>query len=346
MEIKPVRSAFFAAALLPAALCAAAGAAEKPAPPRNVVIIGWDGAQRAHMQALYDAGELPNLKALAAEGSLALSSVSSGRTETKPGWAEMLTGYRSDRLGIHNNNVYRPIPPGYTVFERVKERYGKGVKTLFLSGKMNNLGARGPHEMCLNCIHRNIKGDRKKTAWWDKKDFKSAGTLDGKAPNWVAREGEPYFNAKKTLDLYAVGLGPGENVAARALKALKKYRKRPFLAFFHFEEPDEQGHLFGENSAEYSAALRAADRWLGELAARLRELGLYEKTVIYVTVDHGMDEAGYEHFNAPHMMTAVNSGRTLRDGDRKDLAPTVLEDLGIDPAGLVPPLDGNSLRIK
>lgn len=345
MESNFSRSAALAALAL-AFTGAAAADGKRPVPPVNVVLVGWDGAQRAHMRELYDAGELPNLKALAAEGSFALTSVTTGSTQTKPGWAEILTGYSAPAMGIKDNAFYRPIPAGYTIFERLKERFGRGLKTVFICGKINNLGDRGPHEICLNCQHRDISAGRAKTFWWDREKITTSKTFDGRPMNWVKREGEPYFNARRALDYYATGLGPADKVTAAALAALKKYRKKPFFAFIHFEEPDEQGHLYGENSAEYGAAMKAADRRLGEILERLRSLGIYDKTVVYVTSDHGMDEGGYEHFKAPYMFLAANSGRKLQDGDRKDVALTLLAEYGVDAAGLAPAPDGKSLAVK
>lgn len=320
----------------------AAGAA---APERNVILVGWDGAQRARTLEMLEAGELPNLKKLAAEGSLALTEVTTGRTETKPGWAEILTGHRADFLKILDNRDYRPIPAGYTVFERLKAAYGGGIAAVFISGKINNLGVRGPHEICLNCISRDA-ASRGKTRWWDRKKLRSSETRDGKPQVWVAREGEPYFNCLKSLDLYAAALGPADKVGAKALAALKKYRGRPFFIFVHFEEPDEEGHLYGENSAQYAEGLKAADRWLGRLMDRLRSLGLYERTTLFVTTDHGMDEGSNEHFNSPQTFIAVNSGLRLSDGDRKDVALTILDGYGIDLSTAIPPLAGKSLVVR
>ncbi len=321
---------------------AAAAPQEKPGGVRNVVLVGWDGTQRARLTELLAAGQLPNLKALVAEGSLAATEVTTGATQTKPGWAEILTGYSAPRLGITRNRDYKPIPAGYTVFERLKKLFGPAnIATVFLSAKVNNLGARGPHEICGNCISRGSVHE--KTRWWDKKSVTTSETKDGKPPVWVLREGEPYFNTVKSVDLYLTALGPAENMDRKALTALDKYRGRRFFAFFHFEEPDEQGHLYGESSKEYGEAIRTADRGLGEIVRKLKALGLYQRTDIYVTTDHGMDEGGFEHSKAPDTFLATNCRRKLNNGDRKDITPTILDGYGIDLKGITPPLDGRSL---
>jgi len=339
--------AFFLALLLaPAAVMAAPAAVPPEADPGNVVLVGWDGAQRDHVMELLAAGKLPNLQKLSAEGCLVLTGVTTGETQTKPGWTEILTGYSAPRLGINGNRNYKPIPAGYTVFERLKARFGADkIAAIFLTGKINNLGARGPHEICRNCISRDSV-TRVKTKWWSDKDVTTVKTKNGKPPTWVSRTGEPYLLTQKHVDLYASGLGPAAKVGERALAALDAYSKKPFFAFFHFEEPDEQGHLYGENSKEFSEGLIEADRWLGEIVKKLETLGVYKKTIVYVTTDHGFQENGFEHFAAPQTFLATNGSKKLKDGDRKDITPTILEGYGLDLKKIKPPLDGKSLFSK
>jgi hypothetical protein len=327
--------------------CAAPAAQEKPAAPGNVVLVGWDGSRRERVQELLAAGQLPNLQKLISEGCLVLTEITTGETQTKPGWAEILTGYSAPRLKISGNRDYRPIPVGYTVFERLQKAFGPaGITTIFLSGKINNLGARGPHEICRNCISRDAV-TREKTQWWAKQTVTTNKTRDGKPPVWVARTGEPYFNTSKHVGLYTSGLGAADNVGALALANLEKHAKEPFFAFFHFEEPDEQGHLYGESSKEYADGLKTADRWLGEIVKKLGELGIYKNTTIYVTTDHGFQAGGFEHLNAPKTFLATNSRHTLKKtGDRKDITPTILEEYGVGLKGITPPLDGSSLFAK
>ncbi len=310
--------------------------------PKNTLLIGWDGAQRNHLKEMLSQKELPNLQALIDEGDLVFTQVTTGKTQTKPGWSEILTGYSAIRLNITDNKNYVPIPAGYTVFERLQAYFGKkNIVTVFIGGKTNNIGARGPHEICISLPGRNPV-TRKKTFYWDREKCVVPDKKNGDNV-WVYREGEPYFHVKKTLNLYLTQLGKADIVGKKCVWLLKKYRQQPFFMFFHFEEPDEQGHTYGENSPEYSDALKRDDYWLGVIVATLKELGLYEKTTIFVTSDHGMDEGGFEHKDAPEMFLATNSKRPLEDGDRKDITPTILEDYGIDLKSIDPPLDGKPL---
>jgi len=335
--------------ILLCARAAAAGPAGAPAALRssrtveNAVLIGWDGANRPEVRDLLAAGELPNLSRLVAAGAMTDTSVTTGATETKPGWTEILTGRNAELLGIKDNLIYRPIPPGYTIFDVLKARI-PGIKTVFLAGKDNNVSFRGPHEICVNCITR-MPPDFAKTYWWDKsRILAKTRTYNGSPRRWESRAGEPYLNAVKSLDIHKTNLGPADRVGKAALSALERCRGARFFAFIQFEEPDEQGHVYKDGSPQYQDALRAADRWLGTLLAKLKDLGLSDRTAVFVASDHGFDPGLRSHRSAPYTFLAVDLPGRLRAGDRKDVTPTILDVLGVAPESVRPPLDGRSLR--
>jgi arylsulfatase A-like enzyme len=315
----------------------------QPESIRNVLLIGWDGASRNHLKAMLDEGKLPNLDTLRKEGALCDTEVTTGATQTKPGWAEILTGYSAKKLKVHSNRNYHPIKKGFTVFERLKKHFGEDqIVTIFISGKENNVGARGPHEICRNCFSRDLKTNEK-TVYWDKMRIKVVQTTDGKPPEWVKKEGEPYFYAKDSIDIFKNSLGPSEEVGQSCLDILNQYHQHRFFAFCHFEEPDELGHLYGESSQKYRQGFVSDDQWLGRIVQKLKELNIYQSTVIIVTADHGMDVNKNTHDKAPYTFAVINKIKRLRDGDRKDIAPTIYELLGVDGVLLDPPLAGRSL---
>ncbi len=104
------------------------------AQPTRVIIIGWDGADYDTLRPMYDAGELPNLAAL---GSLSTMYIS-GITSTKPSWAKIFTGLSSEQTGVWTGEVFNAIPPGLTIFERLKTDLG--TYNIFIAGKKHNLG--------------------------------------------------------------------------------------------------------------------------------------------------------------------------------------------------------------
>lgn len=98
--------------------------ADKPVMANNAILIGWDGAHRDHVKSLLKEGKLANLKELIAHGVLVDVDVTSGATDTKAGWTQILTGYRPEVTGVYNNGRYRDVPEGYSVFERLQTEFG------------------------------------------------------------------------------------------------------------------------------------------------------------------------------------------------------------------------------
>jgi acetyl esterase/lipase len=153
-------------------------------------------------------------------------------------------------------------------------------------------------------------------------------------------------NAKEAIDKGSIQQAEADEVGALALQVLDAYQDRPFFTFFHFSDPDHAGHAHGENSAEYEQAIEACDRWLGEILARLRALGIDDRTLVYVNTDHGFDEGSRRHSDAPEVWLASNDAllaESEAEGDQKDVAATVLARFGIDGASVEPPLPGRSL---
>ncbi|HOP76386.1 MAG TPA: alkaline phosphatase family protein, partial [Thermogutta sp.] len=110
------------------------------AKPRNIILIGWDGAQRAHVMECLERGELPNLKQLSQEGALVNIDVVTGATDTKAGWTQILTGYNPEVTGVYSNGRYRDVPKGLSIFERLKEHFGPDFVCVAVIGKREHCG--------------------------------------------------------------------------------------------------------------------------------------------------------------------------------------------------------------
>jgi len=160
---------------------------------------------------------------------------------------------------------------------------------------------------------------------------------------WLVTPGKPYFLTRQGMDLFENGLKRDEVVGRRAIALLQEHRKRPFFLFVHFAEVDANGHKHGENSPEYRQALISNDYWTGRVLNTLEELGLVERTLVYVTADHGFDENLKGHRAAPHVFLATSDKRVCRRGLRQDVAATIYDALGLDARAFNPPLDGTSL---
>jgi hypothetical protein len=313
---------------------------------KNVIYIGWDGAQRDHVKELLAAGELPVLAALAKEGTMVDIDVVIGATDTKAGWSQIATGYAPEKSGVYSNGRYQPIPEGYSIFERVEKALGPDkVDTLAVIGKKGHVDGdppqRVPYEQFEKRQERQKKVDAAKPGLGNLVPGGKVVEEDGK--KFIETPGKPWYITRQHMDLWVNGLSENEKVGTMALDELEKRKGHRFLFFVHFAEPDHAGHKHGENSQEYSDALKLDDLWTGKIIAKLKELGVYENTLVYVVVDHGFNEGQSGHSYAPWVFLATNDKAVNRDGAREDIAPTILKRFGIDLAKLDPPLDGIAL---
>ena len=312
---------------------------------KNVILIGWDGAQRNHVKEQLAKNELPTLAALIKEGAFIEVDVISGATDTKAGWSQINTGYHPDKTGVYSNGRYQPIPEGYTIEERVKKALGaENVVTRAMIGKSGHVDNNPPEKV----PYEKYQARQKKEKIVEKSAPGLSETITGGArvveengQKFVLIPGKPWYNACKNFDSWENGLRQNEVVGNKAMDYLAKDKGKRFLYFVHFAEPDHAGHSRGENSQEYSDAIKLDDVWTGKLIAKLKELGLYEKTLIYVVVDHGFNEDSTGHRYAPFVFVGTNDKQITRKvGAREDIAATVLKRFGVDLVKLNPALDG------
>ena len=327
------------------ALCSAAAWSAQTEQAGNVMVIGWDGAQRDHVKEMIARNELPTLVELSKEGKMADIDVTTGATDTKAGWTQILTGCAPEITGVYSNGRYRPIPEGLSVFERLEKQLGPdSIDTVAIIGKKGHVDADGPRRVpYAQWQKRQAKQLKINKAKPGRGNLQGGKIVEENGKKFVDIPGKPWFNAKKNMDLFVNGLKENEAVTSRALAELEKRKDRRFLFFVHFAQPDHAGHAHGENSQEYTDAIKSDDECTKEIIAKLKELGLYEKTLVYVVVDHGFDEGGKGHSYAPFVFLGTNDPKVNRDGDRLDIAPTVLKRFGVDLSGLQPALSGTPL---
>ena len=343
------RAIFWLVILGPVWATAVMGADAPPADvPQNIILMGWDGAHRDHIKALLKEDKLPNTKKLIAEGALVDVDVTSGATDTKAGWTQILTGYRPEVTGVYSNGRYHDVPAGLSVFERLKAHFGADkFAAVAVIGKRQHCGEINPPSKKPLDEAKGAEGKKKA------EPLDPGATASGKiAQGQVVEEngkkflvfgGSPYYTMHKACDEWLFGLTEDSVVGDKALEMLDKYKAKPFFFFVHLAEVDHSGHRFGEPSKEYNDAIISGDTQLGRLMEKLKALGLYEKTKIYVVADHGFDVGGKGHSYAPYVFMATNDKKVCRDGTRADITPTILDRFGLDLAQFEPKLDGESL---
>ena len=326
------------------------GASESP---RNIILFGWDGAQRDHVKECLSRKELPNLQKLIDEGTFIEIDIE-GKTDTKAGWSQILSGYYPEVTGVYSDDQYQPIPKGLSIFERLEAHFGADkFVTVAVIGKSGNVGAAAPEKTKMPEENQSSQagetkagknkaaGSQAKQA--DPKEQPQGNIVVDNGIRYRVIPGQPYYVAKDSMDLFENDLKEDEKVGALAIELLEKYKDKPFFFFVHFAEVDHAGHEDGENSKEYNDALISNDLWTGKIISKVRELGLADKTEFYVAADHGFNEDEKGHSFAPYVFLATNNKKVNRNGRRQDVAPTIMEAFGLSLSELEPELDGVSL---
>lgn len=320
---------------------------------RNVILIGWDGAQRSHVNECLGRGELPNLKKLSEQGSYVNIDIQ-GTTDTKAGWTQILTGYSPEITGVYSNARYQPIPKGYTVGERLKQFFGPEFVAVAVIGKKGHVDADAPERIQIDPkaaseLKALRRAQRQGITARTQRQLNLQGKFIGgkivqeRGPTYVEMPGKPYYHSKDGMDAFVNGLIENQKVAEKAMELLEKYRDKRFFFFVHFAEVDHNGHRFGENSAEYNNALVSCDSWTGKILQKLADLKISDNTLVYITADHGFDEGMTRHKDAPYVFLATNDTQVKKDGMRVDIAPTILARLGVNLSKIEPPLSGKAL---
>ncbi len=264
-----------------------------------------------------NAGLTPHLDRLAAEG-IVFENVLAHVPVTLPSHTSLFTAKLPPRHGVHDNGTFRLAAEHETLALRLKSR---GYETAAFVGAF-----------VLDARFGLDQG-------FDRYD--------------------DYYGEKRTFASFTELERPAEAVLAPAEAWLAQARSAPWFAWIHLYDPHapyEAPEPFRSRYASdlYGAEIAYVDAALGEFLSKLGSRGLLEKTLVVVAGDHG--ESLGEHGEATHGTFAYNATLSVpwilwatgiepsRFSPRVrlvDVAPTVLDLLGIDPPA---PVDGASLR--
>lgn len=112
-----------------------------------------------------------------------------------------------------------------------------------------------------------------------------------------------------------------------------------FVCYHETDSSKPWRHNIWAEGSPYTAATLKADEYLGQFVAELKSLGIYEKTLLFVTADHGQDDAGWHPPEADEAwaMPLVVVGQGVRQGARFeyaeqiDIVPTLCHMMGVKP---------------
>ena len=124
----------------------------------------------------------------------------------------------------------------------------------------------------------------------------------------------------------------------------------PDAIFLHFDQVDAAGHGNGWGTLPFYAAIQTVDRHIGDIMAAVNArpgvAAGSEDWLVIITADHGGQGTGHDasqgliNWEVPFVLSgnSVPNGAELPQGSLRDVVPTALWHLGIDPFEL--DLDG------
>jgi predicted AlkP superfamily pyrophosphatase or phosphodiesterase len=110
---------------------------------------------------------------------------------------------------------------------------------------------------------------------------------------------------------------------------------RPTLMFVLLPMVDVAGHIYGHRSEEYLQAIEKADQAIGMLVDSLKELEIYDDTLLVIVSDHGMTGTSHGSRDSGDMtIPLIMRGPEVPVGDLgdvliTDVAPTVTALFGL-----------------
>ncbi|MGA1863472.1 MAG: tetratricopeptide repeat protein [bacterium] len=280
----------------------------------NCLFISIDTLRADHLSCYgYDGMETPNIDALATEG-IRFSKAYTPVPVTLPSHSTMMTGLFPIGHGVRNNGTFRLEDENVTlaeIFSKAGYRTGAFIGSFVLDSRFGlNQG-------------------------FEVYDDQLASGGDQKVL---------FYNER-----------PAEKVIESALQWIKEKDDRPFFAFIHCFDPhapyDPPSPFKEEYSGNlYDGEIKYVDEMLGRLFSSLKELNLYDNTLICFTADHG--EGLGEHNEKTHAIfiydptlhvplifrypERISPGQVVdQEVCLPDIFPTILDLLGFQYNGTV-----------
>jgi hypothetical protein len=139
---------------------------------------------------------------------------------------------------------------------------------------------------------------------------------------------------------------PGSDTSVRTATVNLLNSGDPDAIFLHFDQVDGAGHTFGWGSPQFYSSLQNVDSLIGNIMsavnARPGVVAGTENWLVIITADHGGQGTthhagqGLINWEVPFVISgnSVPEGAQLGQGTLRDVVPTALWHLGIDPFAL------------
>ncbi|MEE8484326.1 MAG: sulfatase, partial [Nitrospinota bacterium] len=254
--------------------CTQSGKREASAGP-NVILISIDTLRADHLRAYgYEKIETPNIDALANEGVLFKKTYAHAPI-TLPSHTSILTGTYPNFHGVRNNGEFRASEKLTTAAEIFKSA-GYGTAAFVGAFVMDS---RFGLDQGFDLYDDDMTGEGKIRAQFVYKE-RSAQAVVKRATDWLDKRLE------------------------------KRSGSPPFFIFLHlfdphmiYDPPEPFRSRYSDNP--YDGEIAYADSQVGVFLEKLKELKLYDNTLIVLTSDHG--ESLGEHGERTHAIFIYNA---------------------------------------
>ncbi|MDA8018256.1 MAG: sulfatase-like hydrolase/transferase [Thermoanaerobaculia bacterium] len=246
-------------------------------PPYHVVVVTFDTTRADYLEVYGGPAPTPHLMALAEEG-LVFEQAISPVPITLPSHSSLMTGKVPFAHGVRDNGLFELGESQTTLAEILKDRgyaTGAAIGAFPLTSQFGIDQGFDFYDDHLTATLEDLFGERaipKRRLYFDERP---AGLVNEAIYPWLAEVGS------KPVFLWAHYFDP-------------HYPHTP-------PAPFDQVHAHDL----YAGEIAYADQCLGDLIEALREHGLYDRTILVVTSDHG--ESRFEHNEATHSLLAYNS---------------------------------------
>src|SRR5687767_2308839 len=243
---------------------------------RHVILITMDGFA-AYLLSDPQA-PVPTLRRMASEGAAAQGMRVSNPAITWPNHTTLVTGVHPEKHSVLFNGVL--VRPGPGLPARVDGKRDKAelvpVPTVYDLAHKAGLRTAGINWPCT----------------------RNSGTLDDDFPDvpdqvthTTARLREELQDFLKDQPTFQTNSAAGrEQIWTAAALHVVKIRKPNFM-LWHMLITDTIHHLYGAQSLASYTAVAMVDGQLQQLLQALKDAGIYERTTIFVTADHGFEKA-------------------------------------------------------
>lgn len=344
----------------------AASAAQPPGSRQSVIFLDICSTRADHMGVYgYKRPTTPNLDAFAKDAVVFENAVAMS-SWCLPAYASLFTGHVPEVHGHYANNPHRALPAfEATLAEKLKEA---GYDTAAFSG--------GTYFMKIWGLDRGFDTYVNKFGVSKAIPGTFAETMPGVMEWLKARDDKPFFLFIAVDDLHVPYQALLPDMFDKGYKGPVNDEETRLVPFFRDYNLYMRGELpkdatnyaraaaFASDrshlrhlTARYDAALHTADKRVGDFFRFLKENGLWDRSALIVSADHGEQlgehsllghtEGLYEPVtHVPLIMRVPGAerlnGRRLKQlVERVDMMPTILDLAGVDHSGLQ--LQGKSL---